>query len=250
MSLAKLRKIHVIIIGSVLCVGAAVASYFLMIKPQQEAFEAAKRRRDEASQVGNSQSQAQAEAELAQAYAEQARVREALDAQMARRMPRLDFSNREIGMYALWKEQMLNLGPTLERFARDPNVNVLSARFQIPAPPVSPNDPVFSQDVLVFELGDVQVMGDFKSLMNHIVRWNNCNRLVMVGPPSLAGTSPQIMASYKVTCYIYPVAKAEGPPLQIAGGAQAGAGAPGAPGAPGSAPMPPTVPTPTPAATP
>lgn len=238
MSFAKLRRIHVIIIGSVLCVGAAVAMFFLMIKPQQEAFEAAKQRRDTASQVGNPQSQAQAEADLARAYIEQARVQQALDDQMARRMPRLNFSNRETGMYALWKEQIERLGPMLESFARDRNVNVLSARFQLPAPPVNPNDPVFSQDVLVFELGDVQVLGDFRSLMNNIVRWNNCNRLIMVGPPTLAGTSPQLLASYKVTCYVYPLAKAEGSPIQIAGGAQAGAGTPAAQAAPAMPNMP------------
>ncbi len=219
MSLAKLRKLHVIIIGSVLCVAAGAAIFFLMIKPEREAYQAAMAERDEAARTGNPQSEAAAIAKRAKAQADYVLALQRLDTQMAKRMPRLNFSNRETGMLALWKEQIVNLGPLLESFARDPNPNlkVLSASFQLPAPPVNPNDAVFSQDVLVFPLGNVQVMGDFKALMNNIRRWNNCNRLIMVGPPTLAGTSPQLMASYPVTCYIYPVAKAGQATVQMAG---------------------------------
>lgn len=236
MSLSKLRKLHIIIIGSVLIVAAGAAMFFLMIKPQNEALAAATARRDEAAKVGNAQSEAAAIAERANAYIELARAQQALEVQMAKRMPRLNFANRETGMLALWKEQLVKMGPLLEGFAHDDNVKVLSANFQLPAPPVNPNDAVFTQDVLVFPLGSVQVMGDFKSIMNNIRRWNNCNRLVMVGAPTLSGISPQLTASYPVTCYVYPVAKAEGNPVAMAGGGGA-TGAPGAPGAPMGAPM-------------
>ena len=50
-----------------------------------------------------------------------------------------------------------------------------------------------------------------------------------VGPVQLAGTSPQLQASYSVTCYIYPLAKG-GDTVPMAGGGAA-------PGTPGAAPM-------------
>lgn len=241
MSFSKLRKIHVIIIGSVLCVIAIAASFFFLIKPKREAFAAAKARYDAASPVGNELAKQQAEDDLAKAIAEQGLYQRLLDEEMARRMPRLDFSQRDIGMLALWKEQINNMGPLLERFARDPKVRIVSANFTLPPPPVNPNDPVFSQDVLVFQLGNVVAQGDFKALMNNVSRWNQCPRLVMVSPPQLVGTSPQLQASYSVTCYVFPYAKAGSNLIQIAGGAT---GQPGA--TPGSMPSPgyPTAPNP------
>ncbi|MGQ9455145.1 MAG: hypothetical protein ACUVRS_09525 [Armatimonadota bacterium] len=223
MSLAKLKRIHVIIIGSVLCVMAATAMFFLLIKPKQEAYKAAEARYNAAKDLGNQVAEDKAIRELNQAILEANIAKQALDAQMKRRMPDLSFASRDIGMLALWNEQIKTLGPLLERFARDQNVNVLSANFSIPPPPVNPNDPIFDQDVLVFPLGEVQVAGNFKNLMNNIRRWNNCRRLVMVGPPQLQGTSPSLVMRYSVTCYIFPVAKG-GPQIPIAGSAQAQAG--------------------------
>lgn len=223
MSLAKLKRIHVVIIGSVLCVIAAVGIFFLLIKPKQEAYKAAEARYNAAKDLGNQVAEDKAIRDLNQAILEANIAKQALDAQMKRRMPDLSFARRDIGMLALWNEQIKTLGPLLERFARDPNVNVLSANFSIPPPPVNPNDPIFDQDVLVFPLGEVQVMGNFKDLMNNIRRWNNCRRLVMVGPPQLQGTSPRLVMRYSLTCYIFPVAKG-GPQIPIAGAAQAQAG--------------------------
>jgi len=124
-------------------------------------------------------------------------------------------------MLALWKEQIKTLGPLLESFARDKSVNVVGARFSIPAPPVNPNDPIFDQDVLVFPLGNVQAVGNFKDLMNNIRRWNNCRRLVMVGPPAMLGNSPRLVIAYPVTCYIFPAVKG-GPAIPMAGSGQQG----------------------------
>ncbi|MGI6294897.1 MAG: hypothetical protein ACOX3G_02315 [Armatimonadota bacterium] len=207
MSFSKLKKIHIIIIGSVLCVLVGVAVFFLQIKPQMEALKAAKARYDKAVVKGNEQSKQQAKRDLAKAMMDFSIAQAQLDVQMRKRMPDLDFSRRDIGMLALWNEQIKTLGPLLENFAKDKNVRVSQATFQIQPPPANPNDAVFDQDVLVFPLGSISVEGGFKELMDNIRRWNNCSRLVMVGAPTLAGVSPQLKAVYPLTCYVFPRAK-------------------------------------------
>lgn len=233
MKLSKLKKVHVIIIGSVLCVLAGVALFFLLIKPQQEAYKAAEARYNNASVLGNQAAEDKAIDDLNKAIGEVNLAQAQLDAQMRRRMPDLSFARRDFGMLQLWQEQIKTLGPLLENFARDKNVRVHFAGFDIPAPPANPNDPVFDQDVLVFPLGSVTALGDFKQVMNNIRRWNNCNRLVMVGIPQLAGSSPRLAVTYNLKCYIFPAAKG-GPKIPMAGGGDATAqgGMPGMP-APG-----------------
>jgi len=241
MSLAKLKKLHVIIIGAVLCIIAGVAMFFLQIKPQQEAYKAAEARYTKAVVKGNQGSLDQSKSELAKMMMDFTVAQKQLDDQMRIRMPYLNFSRRDVGMLALWNEQIKTLGPMLESFARDKNVNVQQIAFPIQAPPANPNDALFDQDVLVFPLGTVQATGDFKHLMDNVRRWNNCRRLVVVGPPELSGISPQLTAKYSLTCYVFPVAKG-GSKIQMAG-ADAAAGAAGA--APSAMPAPPP-----PAATP
>jgi len=212
---------------------AGVAVFFLQVKPQMDAYKAADARYQAAVVKGNEQAKAQAIKDRDDARMAMQIAQAMLDVQMKRRMPNLNFSRRDIGMLALWNEQIKTLGPLLEHFADDANVKVAQAGFKIQAPPSNPNDGVFDQDVLVFPLGSVTVVGDFKRVMGNIRRWNNCQRLVMVGPPKLVGVSPQLAATYDLTCYIFPVAKG-GPTIQMAGGGAA-AGTPGAVGAPGGA---------------
>jgi hypothetical protein len=207
MSLSKLKKLHVIIIGSVLCVLAGVALFFFLIKPQQEAFKKADDRYKAAADKGNQMALDNAMLALNRAQAGADAARRMLDVEMRRRMPDLSFARRDTGMLSLWNEQIRTLGPMLESFARDKSVNIIQATFSLPPPPVNPNDPIFDQDVLVFPLGQVQAVGNFKELMNNVRRWSNCNRLVMVGPPVLQGTSPRLVVAYTVTCYVFPVEK-------------------------------------------
>lgn len=223
MKFSKLRKIHVIIIGVVLIVAAGTAMFFLMIKPQREKFAAAQARYDTAVVLGNPAAENKAMQELNAAILHVNNAQQALTAEMKRRMPDLSFARRDIGMISLWNEQIKTLGPLLEAFARDKSVKVTQAKFEIPAPPANPNSDVFDRDVLEFQLGTVQAQGNFKSLMNSIRRWNNCRRLIMVGPPTLEGSSPDLTVSYNLTCYIFPVAKG-GDKIPMAG---AGVAAPG-----------------------
>ncbi len=228
MSFSKLKQIHVIIIGAFLCVVAVVGVFMLLIKPKQAALQAAQARIDKASPVGNQAAENQAIADLNKAILEVSNTQKNLNVEMAKRMPDLSFTRRDLGMLQLWHEQIDTLGPLLEKFAKDKNIKVLSAKFSIPAPPANPNDAIFDQDVLVFPLGVVQVKGSFKDLMSNITRWNNCRRLVMVSSPALVGTSPNLVASYGLTCYIFPVAKG-GDKIQMAGTGTADASGGGMP---------------------
>ncbi len=216
MSFSKLKKIHVIIIGSVLCVLVGVAVFFLQIKPQREAFKAADARYEKARIKGNEDAKKRAKDDLKKAMADFSYAQAQLDEQMRMRMPDLDFSRRDIGMLALWNEQILTLGPLLEGFAKDKSVKMIQDNFAIKPPPANPNDATFDQEPLTFQFGSVTVEGSFPELMNNIRRWNNCNRLIMVGPPTLAGVSPQLRAVYPLTCYIFPRAKG-GAKIQMAG---------------------------------
>ncbi len=217
MKFSKLRKLHIIIIGSVLCVIAVVAQYFFLIKPKMEAYKAADERYKKAIVLGNPQAENKAIDDRIKAVARVAQVQQSWAAEMARRMPDLSFTRRDFGMLQLWQEQINTLGPLLERSAKDPNMSAVVARFGIPTPPLNPNDPIFDKEPLIFPLGNVQVQGSsFKSVMNNIRRWNNCNRLVMVGPPAVSGNSPRLSAAYSLTCYIFPWAKG-GEPISMAG---------------------------------
>ncbi|MCE5315706.1 MAG: hypothetical protein ABFD49_07915 [Armatimonadota bacterium] len=236
MSLAKLKQIHVIIIGAFLCIAAVVGVIMLLVKPKQEALAAAQARVDRCT-LANTSAENKAVQDLNNAIMEVGRVQQSLDAEMKRRMPDLSFARRDLGMLQLWHEQIDTLGPLLESFAKDKSVRVLNASFSIPAPPANPNDAVFDQDVLVFPLGNVTVQGNFKALMANIRRWNNCSRLVMVNQPVLMGTSPNLTATYSLTCYIFPVAKG-GEKIQMAGAGGASAGAAGAAPMPGGPSMP------------
>jgi hypothetical protein len=230
MSFSKLKQIHVIIIGAFLCVLAIVGVFMLLIKPKQEELNAAQARVDKCT-LANVGAENQAYQDLNNAILETNNIQMSLNAQMKKRMPNLNFARRDLGMLQLWHEQIGTLGPLLEKFAKDRKVKVVSANFSLPAPPANPNDPVFDQDVLVFQLGTVVVQGGFKDLMTNIQRWNNCSRLVMVSQPTLSGTSPHLMASYTLTCYIFPAAKG-GEKIQMAGsGAAAGTAGAAAPAA-------------------
>lgn len=216
MSFSKLKKLHIIIIGSVLCVIAIVAQYFLLIKPKMEAYKVAEGRYQKAIVLGNPQAENAAIDARNKAVAKVALATQNLQAEMDRRMPYLDFTRRDLGMLQLWNEHIKTLGPLMESFAKDPNVTSVSGQFSIPDPPLNPNDPIFDSEPLIFS-GTIRVQGSsFKSILNNIRRWNNCKRLVMVGPPTISGNTPRLSAAYSLTGYIYPVRKG-GAQIPIAG---------------------------------
>jgi hypothetical protein len=221
MKLSNLRRIHVIIIGAVVCVLIGVGMFFLLIKPAKADLNALHQRYSAAEPEALEEDQVRRALDEAIRANSEAQAR--LDSYMEAKMPSINLSNRAEGMVQLWHEQCETLGPLLERFISRTGVTMVSQRIPVPAPPVNPNDPSLQNEAIVLSLGTIQVQGSFKQVLEHIRKWNNCNRLVMVGAPTLTGQSPTLQASYNITVFIFPREKA-GPLIEMAGGAQ---GAPG-----------------------
>jgi|GEM_PF-1122454 len=206
MDLSKIKQLHIWIIGTVLIIIAEVLILFMMYKPQSLKYDAAKAKYDGAIDLGNEDALAKANKSLEDAKKSVRVALNDLDGVMKRKMPVLDFTKRDVGMIAMWYEQITKMGPILESFANDPNVRVSPVSFSLPAPPSSPNDTLFDSNVLTFPLGTITAQGDFKSLMNHVRRWSNCKRLVLVDGVSLTGNSPNLTVSYTIQCFVYPMA--------------------------------------------
>jgi hypothetical protein len=239
MKLSKLKRVHVIVIGTVVCALIGAGVFFLLIKPAKEELTKLNQRYDAA--YPESMQMPQAQQALDAAIRTVNDTQEKLDGYMSAKMPVVDFTDRTTGMIQLWHEQCETMGPLLEKYASRTGVKVLNTKIPVPAPPVNPNDASFAATTIVLPLGTIQVEGSFKQVLDHIRKWNNCNRLVMIDAPKISGMSPSLHAEYNLTAFIYPMGQA-GPMVQMAGG---GPGA--APGAPAPAPAAP-MPAPTPGA--
>lgn len=225
MNLSKLKQIHVVIIGAFLCIAAGAALYFLMIKPKQEEYANTSAAYEAANAIAITEPQAIKKVIDAKNKLEM--TQQNLNMEMSRRMPNLRFEQRMQGMMALWREYNRDMRPILNGYARSARRVTADAAFNFPTPPYSPNDAIFENDMISVPLGNVVAVGDFRSLMDSIRNWNNCSRLIMVDQPTLAGSSPNLAMTYKVTCYIFPYSKAT-PDSKVKMAGEAGAAAPGA----------------------
>ncbi len=100
-------------------------------------------------------------------------------------------------------------------------------RFVLPGPPADPNQ--IPTAVLVFPMGAVRVRAEsFEKLLQHVRKWNEIpNLVVLVDGLAIQGMSPDLLASYTLTVFIYPRHGFEpGPPVPSgsAGGAGGGFG--------------------------
>jgi len=200
--------------------------FFLLIKPAKEELAKLDERYKAAEPIALQEPQARRE--LDEAIRKVNETTRKLEVYMNAKMPNLDFSDRAKGMVQLWHEQIETLGPLLESYINRSGVKLISPNITVPAPPVNPNDPVFSQPVITVPVGQVQVQGNFRQIMDHIRKWNNCNRLVMVDLPTLTGNSPTLQAAYNLTVFIFPRREA-GPTVAMAGAGGPGGTAVGAP---------------------
>ena len=133
---------------------------------------------------------------------------------MRAKMPALTFADRPQGMIALWKEQAEVLGPMIQRWPGKTGVQLTSG-IAVPAAPTDPN--AVSTGYIPIPLGTFSVRGDFRTIMRHVRRWNDFNRLVILGPVSISGPSPGMTAQYPVTVLLVPHGEA-GPQFQMGAG--------------------------------
>ncbi len=211
MSQGKLKRVHVIIIGLVACIAVGAGMYFLVISKLRQDIAALQTRYDEAKAVADTRPQVERKLAAAQAKYQIALAR--YNYYLRTKMPPISFQDRAQGMIALWKEQAETLGPMIEAWPKKTKV-VLGSSVQVPAAPVDPN--AINTTLIRIPIGTIRVVGDFKTLMNHIRSWKNFGRLVQVDPASLSGVSPNMVAEYGLTVYIFPYGE-PGPPVQMAG---------------------------------
>jgi len=209
--LARITRLHVWIIAIVLTVIAVGCEWYFLVKPQQEAFEAAKGRYDAAEpgdtledkQAGLAQRQKEAKAKLADAK-KQVQVAEAKWARYDRRlMPDINLSLGSIlASKQLWHEQLFVLGNKLNHFLdADHNVQISQSGIALPAPSTDPS--AVNQKAFVFPLGTISVVGTFENVLRNVERWNGFDRLVLTDGLTLTGTSPQLQGTYSITTFLF-----------------------------------------------
>jgi hypothetical protein len=262
---SKLKVLHVIIIGSFLCVAAVVGFYMGVVKPENEVLAGLQLRLQTANEKYgvNGANLKAAQAELEKAQQDIAKQKADYADRIARKMPVEQIKitdnpslQRMNVLFARWKEHSAGLGPLLIRWPYKTKGITLQSSVSIDPPPINPNS--LNKDMIAFKSQEFKVVGSYSAIMNQIRNWNNFPRFVEVSPVQLEGVSPFLVGTYNVKVYEFPQLD-PGPTIPMAGGAGAaspsgGAGGPGGPnmmmpggppgmpGMPGGMPGPPPMP--------
>lgn len=241
MKTARLSPVIVGVVGTVVALLAIGLIVFLLIKPTQDSITVQQARLDlnapgttpEERQQGLDLNKKQGLKKLQDAKAKVQLTKLQWAQVEARIMPPLDVSDRSRAFRQLTFELTHTLAPDLQRQLLQGGVTS-ATKFALPAPPISPNDPMIRSGVLVIPLGTVTVNGDFRHILANFYDWQYFNRLVMADGLSLTGNSPYMQGSYNLTLYIFPQNDDKlQPPLGKAGGAAPAAGGGGGGGYPG-----------------
>jgi len=244
MKTSRLSPLVVAIVGVVLSLLAIGLILFLLIKPTQESIGSQQARLDanapgdspESRQQGLAANKKKGLKDLNDAKVQVQMTQMQWAQVQASTMPPLDVSDRFKAMRQLTYEFNHYLPLDLQRQLGVTKGVTSSTRFALPAPPISPNDPMIRSGVLQVPLGTVNVNGDFRRILTQFYNWQYFNRLVVVDGLSLDGNSPYMSGSYNATLYIFPQNDDKlQPPIAKAGGAGTSAG--GARGG-GSSPYP------------
>lgn len=102
------------------------------------------------------------------------------------------------------------------------------------------NTPPYSFPVVIYDLGQVQVRGTYKQILNHVRAWSRIpNFLAVADGLALTGTSPTLIGTYNLQVVGFIQKKGISPTVpelaSAAGGAAGGFGGFGGPGGPGGA---------------
>lgn len=218
-AMAKITQAQVMIIAVVLTIIAGVIIFFTLIKPTQEAQAAADARVEAADTI--IAKKPAAEADQKKALTEVAAAKRDWAVYDRKLMPNIDISNLLTGTQQLWHDQIEVLGPKVDKFLKaDTSVRITQAALTLPAPSTDPN--AVNKKSFTFPLGSVTVVGTFNKVLNHTVRWNKFDRLVLVDGLTLAGNSPQLSGSYSLTTFIFTHGDKAGTPIPQAAPALGG----------------------------
>lgn len=201
----KFNRLTVSIVSAVLLIGIGCLLWFAMLKPAREKLDAKQQEYTPLAQY-NEELLVSTKQKKEVEFRKAAMAESLYDSYMSRFMPMLDFGRRDTGMIDYWREYS-NIKSVLEKFGNDPNLTT-KISLTVPNPPTNPNDSLFDQPFITYS-GVVQVVGDFSSILENIVRWSEAPRLVQVDANSISmnmsGDDPnRITATYAIRCYIIP----------------------------------------------
>ena len=227
----RLTPIVIIIVGSVLCIGAPVGIYFGVIKNTQQKI-ADQQAIVDANQkyVGPGPLMA-AQRALETAKSQLVQTQGEWDFIMRTKNPKIDMSDRFTAWEQYWKELGYTLAPMIDKFWLR-NVRSAKGHADVAVPlgrlsydgKVSPDPNNFvSGSILTIPLsmtawpqggangqsftssggggGSISVMGTFDADLRNVGEWNKFSRIVKIDGLSLSGYSPFITASYNATIY-------------------------------------------------
>lgn len=236
--MSKLRKLHVVIIGVLVCIIVGAGMYFLLVKKAIEAREAEKTRYNTAvTNGGTQQNVITQKANYEKAVVEVNETEIKYQRYMRAQMPLISLADRKTGMLQLWHEQSEVLGPLILSHIQRSGVK-LSSEIKVDAPKANPNEIIVGgSQPITLDLGKIKVEGDFKTIIKHLKSWNSCKRLAMIENPALAGNSPNLACEYNLKVFLFPASDpGEIVPLAPAGGDQSGMGGMLGGGMPGGMP--------------
>ena len=229
--MARITRPQVMIIGGVLALLIGIGFFFGLIKPLNEAKAEAETKYNTQKAIADQRAAAMKKKADNQRIVDKAkRDWSVYDNQLMtytgkdhRKHPVVDTSNLFTAMQQRWDEQTVRLGPLVKYFLeKDKSVRIVQANLAVQAPPSDPN--AANTKVIELPLGTVTVAGTFENILRHVDRWNKFNRLVVVDDLALQGNSPQLVGSYKITCYIFTHSDKTGDPVPQAGSGGAGGG--------------------------
>jgi hypothetical protein len=207
---SKITRVQIGIIAGVLSLIIAGGIFFGLIKPLNERMEAANAKYTANEPIAAQRSSAEADRKKALADVNNAKLEFARYEKrffyrrtQAGLQPLVNVSDRLRALQQRWQLQgQSGLGPEVLAFLnRDKSVRITQAGLSIPAPPQEANEAV--EELIVLPLGTVAVEGTFDKVLDHTVRWNKFNRLMLVDGLALQGNSPRLAGTYALTCYIF-----------------------------------------------
>jgi hypothetical protein len=229
MRIPQLKPYVIAIIGVVLSGIVAFGIYYELIVPTQDKIKAATARYDAAFSDSTLTAQSKAKADRDLATKEVAQEQSEWDVQEKTKMPDWDLRDRE----KAWRQQCLEFNKTLGADIYDwvPKTGVMMLNsVSMPQPPITPN--VIYTKPMVLNMGGFTVIGDFRKILSHVVKWNDFNRLAMINNLALHGNSPNMRGSYNLTIFIFPKYEDKVGPLIPKIGAPAGGSGGGGGGGP------------------
>ncbi len=228
---SKITRIQILIIAGVLSLIIAGGVFFGLIRPLNERMEAANTKYTTNEPIAAQRPAAEADKKAAQAEVQKAKMEYARYEKRffyrkttAGLKPLVDISDRLSALQQRWQLQGQNgLGPEVLAFLRkDKSVRITQAGLSIPPPPQEANEAV--DNLIVLPLGSVAVEGTFDRVLDHTVRWNRFNRLMLVDGLALQGNSPRLAGTYALTCFIFTSGDTPGAEIPSAGGGAGGGG--------------------------